>query len=132
MDHDDSVLMGQLAGVNTRIARFVLCALDRAADRPHRTNEDGVELGRDLVRLGRAVRQHARLRDARWGHSYLEPGRGHVRARENGATAVSVVDGASVGPAVCGVWLVADLPDPRPSEGVAACSMCLAALAQEP
>ena len=132
MDHDDSVLMGQLAGVNTRIARFILCALDGAANRPHRTSEDGVALGRDLVRLGKAVRQQARLRDAAWGHSYLEPTRGHARATENGSIAVSVVDGAPVGPAVCGVWLVADLPDPRSGTDVSACSMCLAALAQEP
>lgn len=125
--------MARLAGLNTRIARFILGTLDRDAAR--RSAEEGIgdgeELGRDLVLLGRAVRRHARLRAALWGHSYLEPRRGHVRATENGTTTVSVIDGAAVGPAVCGAWLVADLPDPDDKDSTA-CSVCLAVLGQEP
>ncbi|MPZ82070.1 MAG: hypothetical protein GEV28_17425 [Actinophytocola sp.] len=129
MDHGESVLMAKLAGLNTRIARFILGTHDRDAARP--SAGDGVELGRDLVALGRAVQRHARLRTAPWGHSYLEPQRGHVRATKNGTTTVSVIDGAAVGPAVCGAWLVADLPNPNRND-FTACSACLAALGQEP
>lgn len=127
MDHDESVLMADLASINSRIGRYVLSALDRVANRPHATEVDGIALGHDLVLLGKAVRQHERLRTASWGHSYLEPRRGHVRAADEG---VNVIDGAAVGPAVCGAWLVADLPDP--SADFVACTMCLAALAQQP
>lgn len=123
MDHDESVLIAELAAVNTRIAGYILRALDRDAARPH-GDCAGIALGHDLVVLGRAVRQHARLRAAAWGHSYLEPERGHVRATEDATPAVNVIDG----PAVCGAWLVADLPGPC----AAACSVCLAVLAQEP
>lgn len=125
--------MAELAGVNTRIARFILGTLDRDAAHPSAEEGigDGEDLGRDLVLVGRAVRRHARLRTASWGHSYLEPRRGHVRATENGTTTASVIDGAAVGPAVCGAWLVADLADPH-GKDFTPCSLCLAALGQEP
>lgn len=133
MDHDESVLMAKLAGLNTRIGRFILGRLDRDAARPSAGDgaDDGVELGRDLVALGRAVQRHARLRTALWGRSYLEPQLGHVRATKNGTTTVSVIDGAAVGPAICGAWLIADLPDPNRSD-FTACSACVAAFGHEP
>lgn len=125
--------MARLAGLNERVARFILVALDRDAGRPSATNGigDGTELGRDLVTLGKDVRRYARLRGASWGHTYIEPQVGHVRETENGTAAVSVIDGVAVGPAVCGAWLVADLPDPS-SEEVTPCSVCLATLGHEP
>jgi len=56
-----------------------------------------------------------------WGHSIVEPERGHVREPET-----HVIDAAVVGFAICGAWLVGDLPVgvrdfPR-------CSMCLTLL----
>lgn len=56
----------------------------------------------------------------RWGHSVLEPDRAHVR--DDGAFPVG---GVAVGFAICGVWLVGDLPD---DEIRAHCSTCLALL----
>ncbi|MCT2582369.1 hypothetical protein [Actinophytocola gossypii] len=44
--------------------------------------------------------------DVSWGHSVLEPTRGHVRDPDT-----YLVGGVSVGFAICGAWLVADLPD---------------------
>ncbi|MGB3444952.1 MAG: hypothetical protein WBA97_39955 [Actinophytocola sp.] len=132
MDHDESVLMANLAGLNQRVARFILITLDHDAGRPLAANSlgDGAELGRDLVALGRAVQRHARQRAAAWGRTYLEPHRAHVRAIENGTTTVSVIDDAAVGPAVCGAWLVDNLPVPE-SADFTACPVCLAALGQE-
>jgi hypothetical protein len=133
VDHDESVLMARLAGINERIARFILLTLDRDAGRPSAEAGigDGMELGRDLVTLGKAVQRHAQLRGVSWGHTYLEPHRGHVRATENGTTTVSVIDGAAVGPAVCGARLVAELQG-QDSGNVTPCSVCLAFLGQKP
>lgn len=55
-----------------------------------------------------------------WGHSVLEPGRGHVRAPD-----ACLVDGATAGFAICGSWLVGDLPA---DETFPRCSTCLALL----
>ncbi|MPZ81737.1 MAG: hypothetical protein GEV28_15565 [Actinophytocola sp.] len=40
-----------------------------------------------------------------WGHSILEPDRGHVREPDT-----HMIDGAVVGFAICGAWLIGDLP----------------------
>ncbi len=108
--------MAALASVHTRLTDFV-----------NGTGEEDGTLGRDLAVLGHALRRQERLRTAQWGHTYPEPGRGHVRATEHGRTVASEIDGAVVGPALCGAWLVADLP----AEGFAPCSACLAAVARE-
>ncbi len=56
--------------------------------------------------------------EARWGRSVIEPDRAHLR---DGDTLV--VDGVAVGFAVCGAFLVGDLPD---AEAAPKCSTCLA------
>lgn len=63
--------------------------------------------------------------EVRWGHSILEPSRGHVREPD-----AYVVGGRTVGFAICGAWLVADLADqdgtfPR-------CAACLDLLEERP
>lgn len=60
----------------------------------------------------------------RWGRSVLEPDRAHVRE-----PATHVVGGESVGFAICGAWLVADL---SVDEARARCSTCLTILADPP
>jgi hypothetical protein len=60
-----------------------------------------------------------------WGYSILEPDRGHVRDRET-----HVVDGAVVGFAICGAWLVGDLP--TQDGDFPCCSACLALLDDRP
>lgn len=53
-----------------------------------------------------------------WGRSVVEPERGHVREDES-----HLVDGVSVGFAICGAFLVGDLTAP---EGTfPTCSTCL-------
>jgi hypothetical protein len=59
-----------------------------------------------------------------WGHSVLEPDRGHVREPDT-----HLVDGATVGFAICGAWLVGDLP---PDATFPRCSTCLALLTDTP
>lgn len=60
-----------------------------------------------------------------WGHTFLEPDRGHVRESET-----HVVDGAVVGFAICGAWLIDDLPV---QEGdFPRCSYCLGLLDEHP
>ena len=59
-----------------------------------------------------------------WGHSILEPDRGHVREPDT-----YLIDDTVVGFAICGAWLVADLPDDPTSPR---CSTCLALLADTP
>jgi hypothetical protein len=118
MDNGEKKLMAALASVNARIAGFVGGTLP---------DEDGVRLGRDLTVLGHALRRQARLRTVRWGQAYLEPGLGHVRTTGRGRPIASTINGAVVGPALCGAWLVDDLP----VTGFAACSVCLAVLARE-
>ncbi|MGB3444910.1 MAG: hypothetical protein WBA97_39740 [Actinophytocola sp.] len=125
--------MANLAGLNQRVARLILITLDHDAGRSSSADWvcDGMGLGGDMVTLGKAVQRHARLRGVSWGHTYLEPHRGHVRATDNGTITVSVIDGAAVGPAVCGAWLVAELQG-QDSGTVTPCSVCLASLGQEP
>ncbi len=56
-----------------------------------------------------------------WGRSVVEPERGHVRETES-----DLVDGVSVGFAICGAFLVGDLTAP---EGTfPTCSTCTALL----
>jgi hypothetical protein len=59
-----------------------------------------------------------------WGHSILEPDRGHVRVPDT-----YLIDGATMGFAICGAWLVGDLPDVPTSSR---CSACLALLTVPP
>lgn len=51
----------------------------------------------------------------RWGRSVVEPARGHVREPET-----NLVDGAVVGFAICGAFLLGDL-----TGGFPKCSVCL-------
>lgn len=57
-----------------------------------------------------------------WGRSILEPERGHVREAEH-----YVVDGAVVGFAICGAFLVSDLAADlaEPPGEFPKCSVCL-------
>ena len=59
-----------------------------------------------------------------WGHSILEPDRGHLRAPDT-----YLIDGATAGFAICGAWLVGDLLDVLTSPR---CSACLALLTDPP
>jgi hypothetical protein len=58
-----------------------------------------------------------------WGRTVLEPDRGHVR--EPGR---HWLDASVVGFALCGAWLVADLPDQH--DPFPRCSACVALLAE--
>lgn len=62
-----------------------------------------------------------------WGHSILEPDRGHVREPDT-----YLIDDAVVGFAICGAWLVGDLPAGQPGPTSPRCSTCLALLADTP
>ena len=58
-----------------------------------------------------------------WGRSALEPLRGHRRTEKDGHVEVSVINGRAVGPAVCGAWLVDDLPED--TDGFIRCELCV-------
>jgi hypothetical protein len=59
-----------------------------------------------------------------WGRGLIEPDRAHIRETRGGIPVISLVEGAMVGYALCGAWLVADIaPDER--ERFVNCSRCL-------
>ena len=60
-----------------------------------------------------------------WGHSVLEPTRGHVREIHKGQPVTDEVDGPVVGMAICGALLVDDLDSDLVATGFDKCSVCL-------
>lgn len=60
-----------------------------------------------------------------WGCSVLEPARGHIREVTGGRSVVHDVEGAVVGMALCGAFLVDDLAPEIATGDFARCSVCL-------
>lgn len=60
-----------------------------------------------------------------WGHSVLEPTRGHVREVHEGRPVTDDVRGAVVGMALCGALLIDDLHPAIAAGEFDTCSVCL-------
>lgn len=66
MDHDESVLVAELASLNTGIARFILGRLDADAGRASGMSPTAEHaLGVRLVTVGQLLQRHAAERGAR-------------------------------------------------------------------
>jgi hypothetical protein len=65
-----------------------------------------------------------------WGHSVLEPLRGHVREMEHGQPVTHQVGDAVVGMALCGALLIDDLTSEAMVDEFEKCSACLNLLAE--
>lgn len=61
----------------------------------------------------------------RWGRSALGSHLAHLRTNQRGITVARTIGDQRVGPAVCGAWLVDDIPSPIESAQIRMCAHCL-------
>jgi hypothetical protein len=62
--------------------------------------------------------------DRVWGRGAIEPDRAHLRETHAGVPVVYLVEGSISGFALCGTWLVADIPAAE-RDRFAECARCL-------